>query len=135
MSFRRRSTTQASFDVSAFADVAFLLIIFFILTTTFAKTLGNTLDIPSGSADPANKQEKQLTINLASTEIRFGSDGAKVSMEGLREALAAQNLLARKPEQRIVILDSAADVPYERYFQVVMAVSDAGGVLALLEEE
>ena len=122
-------------DVSAFADVAFLLIIFFILTTTFVKSLGSSLEIPSGSADPAKKHEKQLTISLAATEIRFGSAGTKMSMPELREALAAENLLARKPDKRIVILDSAADVPYERYFQVVMAVSDAGGVLALLEEE
>jgi biopolymer transport protein ExbD len=135
VSFRRRSSTQGNVDVSAFADVAFLLIIFFILTTTFTKTLGSSLEIPSGSADPAKKQEKQLTVSLAATEIRFGSKGTKVSMAELREALAAENLLARKPEQRIVILDSAANVPYERYFQVVMAVGDAGGVLALLEEE
>lgn len=134
MILRRQSRAQANVDVSAFADIAFLLIIFFILTTTFVKKLGDRLEIPSGSADPARKQEKQLTINLSTTEIRYGADAKQVSMPELRAALGEANLPARKPGQRIVILDSAPDVPYERYFQVVMAVTDAGGVLALLEE-
>ena len=92
--------------------------------------------LPKSISGPVNpEQEKQLTISLAATEICFGSAGTKMTMPELREALAAQNLRARKPDKRIVILDSAADVPYGRYFKVVMAVSDAGGVLALLEEE
>ncbi|MBM4031608.1 MAG: biopolymer transporter ExbD, partial [Planctomycetes bacterium] len=40
-------------EVTSFADIAFLLIIFFILTTTFVVPAGQKLDIPAASADPA----------------------------------------------------------------------------------
>ena len=41
----------------------------------------------------------------------------------------------KPPGKRIVIVNSTPDVPYELYFEVVMAIHGADGVLALLEEE
>jgi len=131
----RRSREHLEIDVAAFADVAFLLIIFFILTTTFVKPAGDKLEIPSGAPDPEKKHAKQLTITLTANDISYGSEGEKMTIEELRAALFAENFLAKPPDKRVVILDSAPDVPYERYFQVVMAIANADGVLALIEEE
>ena len=51
-------------DPVAFSDVAFLLIIFFILTTTFVRSTGNVLELPSGTRDAQPREEKTLTIFL-----------------------------------------------------------------------
>ena len=135
MALRRRNREHHAVDVSAFADVAFLLIIFFILTTTFVKPAGNKLDIPAGSPDPASQHDKQLTVTLTANEIHYGSRGETMTLDELRAALWRENFKARKPDQRVVILDSAPNVPYDTYFQVVMAIANADGVLALIEEE
>jgi biopolymer transport protein ExbD len=131
----RRSRQHLEIDVAAFADVAFLLIIFFILTTTFVKPAGNKLDIPSGAPDPEKKHAKQLTITLTANDINYGPQGEEMTLEELRAALFSENFPAKPPDKRIVILESAPDVPYERYFQVVMTIANADGVLALIEEE
>ena len=52
MKLPRRTKQAADVDLVAFADVAFLLIIFFILTTTFVKNQGQLLEMPSASSGP-----------------------------------------------------------------------------------
>jgi len=122
-------------DVTSFADIAFLLIIFFILTTTFIVPAGQKLDIPAASADPAKAEDKQLTVTLVAEEVHYGSEGARVTLDELRRNLFGCNFRAKPPDKRIVIVNARADVPYELYFEVVMAIHHADGVLALLEEE
>ncbi len=131
----RKERGQFEPDVTSFSDIATLLIIFFILTTTFVVPAGGKLDIPSASSDPAKAEEKQLSVTLAGHEIHYGPQGEKVSLDGLRRALLEQNFRAKPPNKRIVVLNSTPDVPYELYFEVVMAIHGADGVLALLEEE
>lgn len=122
-------------NVGAFADVAFLLIIFFILTTTFVKPAGQQLQIPSGTSDPEKKEQQKLTINLTPAEIQFGEKSEPVTLEELRTLLRSERLPQRQPDDRIVIVNSDPKVEYDTYFQVVMAIHDAGGVLGLVEED
>ena len=122
-------------ELTSFADIAFLLIIFFILTTTFIVPAGQKLDIPAASADPEKAEEKQPTVTLVGQDIHYGAEGGRVSLEELRRALIGQNFRAKPPSRRIVIVNARPDVPYELYFEVIMAIHAADGVLALLEEE
>jgi len=135
VALRQRVRPAVEFNVGAFADIAFLLIIFFILTTTFIKPEGNRLRIPSGVSDPSAKAEKQPTVNLSATGIHWGERDERLSLDELRGVLLRMDLAARRPERRIVILNSAPDVPFQRYFEVVMAIHGADGVLALVEPE
>ncbi len=130
---KRSANGDEGINVGPFADIAFLMIIFFILTTEFVKPAGDTMKIPSGTTEAAKKTDKQLTVNLKQDEIRYGEKGQAVALDELKGLLLAEKLLDKAEDERIVILDSAPDVGYERYFQVVMAINDAGGVLALID--
>jgi biopolymer transport protein ExbD len=128
----------AGFDLSSFApfaDVAFLLIIFFLLTTELAKPAGRKLDIPAGRQDPTEQTEKQITVNLAAGGIYYRDSDRPITVDALRQALFEENLPAKPDTRRVVVLNSDHAVPYERYYQVVMAISQAGGFLALVEDE
>jgi len=134
MALKRSRQTEAEINVASFSDIAFLLIIFFILTTQFVKPAGNNMSIPSGSTDPSKKQEKYLTINLSAEKILWdGKD--EMSLDDLRRRLLQENLKEKPPEQRVIILDAGRDVAYQRYFEVVTAIANADGVLALIEHE
>lgn len=134
MIVKRRPRPGAGIDVGPFADVAFLLIIFFILTTTFVVTAGRKMDIPSGSSTPSKTEQEQITVNLTPHTIEYGEDSTEMSIDRLRVVLAAEKFAEKEAEQRMVILDSRDDVSYGRYYQVVMAITEAGGVLALVDE-
>lgn len=121
-------------NVGAFSDIAFLLIIFFILTTTLVRPVGRTMDIPSGTGEPSDNEQKQLTVTLSRDDIRMGDGSEPVTMDEFRRRLSVAALPARPEDQRTVLLECREDVPFDRYFKIVTAISRAGGILALLDE-
>lgn len=135
MKFKKKPFREPEINLASLVDIAFLLLVFFILTTTFSKTAGNKVSIPSGSTDSSKKQEKQITVSLKPGEIRYGEKSEIVSLEVLRQMLVKENFLAKDSSQRIVILDSDKAVSYDEYFQVVMAIAKANGVVALVDQD
>jgi biopolymer transport protein ExbD len=134
MRLQRKQQALSEINVGAFSDIAFLLIIFFILTTTFVRTAGRKMDIPSGTSEQTETEQKQLTIDLTRDEILMGEEAGSMTLEDLRIRLDDADLPSLPEDQRIVLLQTQKDVPYDRYFKVVTAISQAGGVLALLDE-
>ena len=127
-------------DLTSFSDIANLLIIFFILTTTLARPWGRAVDMPSAATPP--QQEKQEsdtpTVNLTRDRITIaegGKEGEKeVTMNELRQFLWKKNFPKMDEKHKSVSIETAADVPYERYYQVVTAIAAAGGVVAILTD-
>ena len=135
MKFKKKPFREPEINLASLVDIAFLLLVFFILTTTFSKTAGNKVSIPSGSTDSSKKQEKQITVSLKPGEIHYGENSQIVSLDTLRQMLAKENFLAKDSSQRIVILDADKTVTYDEYFQVVMAIAKANGVVALVDQD
>jgi len=133
MKLKRKDDGGGAIDVGSFADIAFLLIIFFILTTTFVKIAGNKIEIPSGSADQSESEQKQLSITLSADSITYGEEAKSIGIDELRLALEKEKFETKEPDDRMVILEADGHVLYERYFQVVMAIDDSGGVLTLID--
>ena len=138
MSKRRRKTIEAEIDVGAFADIAFLLIIFFILTTSFVRPLGQEVSIPQ-TETPENREvdEQTPSVNVTANTIRFGETEdsmEEITLERLRDKLFQMNLMNAENQDRMIVLEVADEVTYERYFQVVTLISDAGGIVAIVEE-
>jgi biopolymer transport protein ExbD len=131
----RKPRRTPELDLLAFADVAFLMIIFFILTTTFTGNVGHLLALPSGTPDTQEEKDEMITVRLTRDQILFQGQTPGVDMKGLRQRLGDAQLYARPQNDRMVLVQSEPDVLCERYFQVVMAITRQGGVLALLEEE
>ena len=134
MKIQRQRERNSEIDLSAFADIAFLLIIFFVLTTTFLRPMGARISIPSGTTDPEQKPEEDLpTVNLTTDTVLLNED--RTTLPELRAALLKMELPKREEEKRVVILECTPDVDFQRYFQVVTAISHAGGILALIEKD
>jgi len=125
---RRREQT---IPTEAFSDIAFLLIIFFLLTTTLMKTRGLPLEIPSGEEGEQNE-----TPVVRVVEGRILLDDKRVgSVAGLREKLAAMKLGEREDEDdRFVELAADDATPFGIYLPITDAIQDAGGIVQPLEE-
>jgi biopolymer transport protein ExbD len=134
MRIARKPRPIGDIDVTSFSDIAFLLIIFFVLTTSFVKTMGLAVVIPSSTQDPAKKSEAEYpTVVLAADSMQF--EEKDVTLDQLRERLGEMKLAEKKEEGRFIVLDSAPEVEYERYFQVMTAISRAGGIMAIAEPQ
>ena len=134
---RKREKGEAEIDVGAFADIAFLLIIFFILTTSIIRSTGQEVSIPQAET-PEDRQvdDRTPSVNVLSDRLLFGPDEEsmeRVTLEELRRALFRKEMHDAEDQERMIILEVAEDVTYERYFQVVTLISEAGGIVALME--
>ncbi len=139
MPIRRKKETNCEIDVGAFADIAFLMIIFFILTTSIIQFKGRAIDIPSSQKpEEVREEHKTTTIALSGDEIRYGAgdDSSVVTMDELRFRLQDENFSQKETSRdRMVILESGNDVDWNRYFRVMTAVSNAGGIVAIVESD
>jgi biopolymer transport protein ExbD len=132
---RRREQRDLEIPTDSVSDIAFLLIIFFILTTTLNKLSGFTAELPSAAASQqqAKSDAKTPTVQLANGKLLF--DEREVSIAALRERLLDLRLANRQGEERIVMLEAAGKVDYQTYYEVMAAISAAGGVVAIVEED
>ena len=128
-------------DLTSFSDIANLLIIFFILTTTLARPWGQKVAMPSASTPPQqqNQESDTPTVNITRDRITLSSGGKEgekeMTMSELRQYLWKKNFPSLDNKHKTVSVETANDVPYERYYQVVTAIAAAGGVIAILTDE
>ncbi len=135
MRLKRKAFEDVEINVGSFADIAFLLIIFFILATTLIKPTGRPLDMPASTKNQEMKDQKQLMVVLSPGTSGYGDTGKVIDIDELRQILVQRDFPNQKKEDRIVIVESNPKVPYTEWFQVVMAISRAGGILGMMEEE
>lgn len=104
---RRRASDEARIDVTPMLDIVFILLIFFIVTTSFVKEFGVDMNRPANA--PVQEQQRSETI-----AVRIDAAG-RVFVEDRPVDLAAvraniESGLARKPEASVVVVaDRAAD--------------------------
>jgi len=128
----RRRYGLDEIPAASFSDIAFLLIIFFILTTTLAATRGFLTEFPSGERSD-EPQKKTTTVAIRDGKITLND--AQVALPQLREELAALRLHERTGDDKVVILEAAGRVEYQDYFDVMAAITQAGGVICIIREE
>jgi biopolymer transport protein ExbD len=134
---KRRSKIAAAepeeLPVSSFSDIAFLLIIFFILVTSLTQTMGFTTEIPAGEKSE-EQQDKSASVALREGKIFFND--APVTPTELRDRLLELQLPAKeKDEEKMVILEAHGRVDYQTYFTAMSTIAEAGGVVAIVKEE
>jgi len=117
--------------VASFSDLAFLLIIFFILTTTLVATRGFLTEFPAG--ERSEKQEKKATtVSLRDGRISF--NGAEMDLPKLAHELAALKLHDRTGDDKVVVLEASGRVEYQNYFEVMATITQSGGTLCIVRE-
>ncbi len=66
MAFLRKQTEAPRVDLTPMVDVVFLLLIFFMISTTFIETPGLSIKLPESSAQAIDREPKELKIFLSS---------------------------------------------------------------------
>ncbi len=130
---REKKHRSGEIPTGSFSDIAFLLIIYFLVATTLVKVKSITADLPSGEKATAAQPEKTPIINLQGQQIRFNDK--KVDMPMLNERLAALELADQETGKKVIMLEASKGTPYNNYFQALAAISANGGVVAIVEEE
>lgn len=87
MTFKeRKRDTGFTIDIAPLVDVVFLLLIFFMLSTTFEIKPGIKVNLPEGTTKELKKEPKDIKIFITKKEeIYF--NGKRVSLDKLKKEL------------------------------------------------
>lgn len=102
MKFRRHSTAPDEgdqIDLTPMLDVVFIMLIFFIVTTSFVKEAGITVNQPS--AETSSKQEGNNILIAISPNGEVWIDKQAVDVRALRAHV--ERLRAESPEAAVII--------------------------------
>ena len=91
--------------MSSMTDLVFLLLIFFIITSTLVTTSALDVVLPKSKAQTVKKHDVTVTI---SEDLRYSVDGDIVNVSGIEAAILAKT--AGQPEP-VVILRADSKVP------------------------
>ncbi|PLY04930.1 MAG: biopolymer transporter ExbD [Desulfuromonas sp.] len=64
MAFRRKRREEVRPDLTPMIDVVFLLLIFFMISTTFVETSGMSIKLPDADARPIDREPKELRVQV-----------------------------------------------------------------------
>jgi len=132
MRFRERTDTQQNVDISPLIDMVFILLIFFMVSTTFVKDMKLDLNRPSAStATTASTKAVRLYIdNSGATYL----DGQPIQIWVIQSRL--RELLSAGSEQSVLVVTDG-NVPAERLVEVVDQARRSGATdvgVATVEE-
>jgi biopolymer transport protein ExbD len=109
-------------STASMSDIAFLLIIFFMVASVFTLKDGLHLVLPDSTKTPVAMSPRDVIAISAPDENRILLDSRVVSLEQLESNLGE---LARQND-RHVLLTIAGSVPYHRAVALIDAVKHAG---------
>lgn len=128
MKFRsRKDARDLSIDLAPLIDVVFILLIFFMVTTTFDRSSELRIDLPEASATAA-KQDMADTLEIAiDSKGQFYLNQVKVNGTSRKTLYLALSKVVGDNKKVPVVLKADAMTPH----QAVITAMDAAGRLGL----
>jgi biopolymer transport protein ExbD len=130
---QRKYKIGVDVPMAAMSDVAFLLIIFFIVTSSFSRPRKLPLELPGDQAVSAETVKPSPPPSVRVGVARVSLNDAPLQVWQLSGDL--RTLLLDKPQlkDRVVILRADDDVPMERVVEVMDAIRSAEASVGFLE--
>ncbi|KAF0809463.1 biopolymer transport protein ExbD [Alcanivorax sp. S71-1-4] len=127
MKFRRQRLDEVSVNLTPLIDVVFLLLIFFMVSTTFTRETRLGVVLPEASGLPQAEMTDQVEVVIsAAGEYRInGEQLVRADADTLRSALLA---LSREGTDRPLMITADADSSH----QSVVRVMDVAGQLGFV---
>jgi biopolymer transport protein ExbD len=132
----RRSANKMLIEPPSVAtgDIAFNLLIFFLVCASTQPDAGRKQDIPrSDPKDQQTEQSQNIEVALTRTTAAINNQIKEPHefLPDLRVLLAAKT----KPEDKIVVVKSRPDTPYDRWILYSGWITEAGGTVTVQIEE
>jgi len=103
MGLKKKSKVSAEFNMSSLTDIIFLLLIFFMLTSSLINPNAINLKLPSSSKVRTPSSQSKLTKVRVGSTGNFYVNGRKVSKSKLDKALG--DLSRKKGKNATVVLE------------------------------
>lgn len=128
MGLRTRNKVSPNFNMSSMTDIVFLLLIFFMLTSTLVTTNALDLVLPSSKSKSVKKQSVSVEINKKLVHHVDGDVVSTGSMENVihqRLANADDQVIVLRVEKGVPIeyAVKVMDIAYQNKYKIVLATN------------
>ena len=122
MSFLRKPQDEPRIDMTPMVDVVFLLLIFFMISTTFVESPGISVKLPESSTQAVDREPKEIKVYLTRDGTIYYRD-KKISIEEFRGVLSEHRSEAA---QTTVLLLADQDSRHGKVVTLMDLARDAG---------
>ena len=127
MKFRRQLRTEEGINLTPLIDVVFLLLIFFMVSTTFTKETHLQIDLPEATGETQPQVNKQIEI-LINAEGGYAVNGESVINKQIETLKTAIETVSEGNTELPMVITADANTPY----QAVVTAMDAAGQLGFV---
>ncbi|MBT8317980.1 MAG: biopolymer transporter ExbD [Lutibacter sp.] len=113
MDIRGRNKINPNFNMSSMTDIVFLLLIFFMITSTLVTTSALDILLPKASGKTENRKSVSVSITK---NLNFYIDNKKVIESKLEQDLL---LVLAKKESPTIVLRAEEGVPIEKAVKIM----------------
>ena len=126
IALKSRNKVSAVFSMSSMTDIVFLLLIFFMLTSTLVTTNALDLVLPNSTAQTVKKQRVSVSIN---ENLEYYIDKELVELKYI-EAQLVEKLAGQEEQVLVLRVDKTVaiehavevmDIAYRNKFKIVLA--------------
>lgn len=117
---------EPEINLTPLIDVVFLLLIFFMVSTTFEQQSRIQIELPEATAEPATAEDESLEIIIDREGRYFIGDKQVVNTELKTLKAAISKTLGRKDIEIPVIIRADANTPHQAVVRALDATSQLG---------
>jgi biopolymer transport protein ExbD len=122
LKFRRQALAEVNVNLTPLIDIVFLLLIFFMVSTTFTRETQLTIDLPDAVGEPAAEREAPVEI-LIDEQGRYRVNGRPLVDQRIATLQAAIYGETDGDSSRALVITADAQSPH----QAVVRAMDAAG--------
>ncbi|MCS7298201.1 MAG: biopolymer transporter ExbD [Bacteroidia bacterium] len=127
--FRRRLQPQSEFALASIADMVFLLLIYFMLTSSFVSQAGVRVELPEGRSTQPTPAPHSITITARGEWYWDNQRIQKESLEGyIRSVLTP---LPKDPSARVITLRVDRAVTMEEVAYALSLIAEYRGAVVI----
>lgn len=121
LDLKPRQKREANIDIGPLLDMVFILLIFFVVTSTFTRETG--VEVSKPQAQTASQLEKENILIAITRDGSIHIDERQVDLAGLSDVL--KEIIAKNPEREAVLIADKEAVT-EKLVSVIDACTLAG---------
>lgn len=126
MALRRQNEMLSTFSMASMTDVIFLLLIFFMVTSTFVLPIAMEVNLPQGSAQTAIKPGTKVYIDKEQQVYGSFGDNEPVLLDSEEQLVAFLQLTQQNNPEQFIALYADETVPYGTIVKILDRGSKSG---------
>ena len=125
MKFRKRPREEPEINLIPFIDVLLVVVIFLMLSTTYAKFTELQIKLPTADTQ-AQRDYPQEVVVAVSSDGRYVVNGAAIAGRSVEEMTLAMTDAAKVGKETVVIIHADANAAHQSVITVMEAARRAG---------